>query len=255
MKIRSLKKLGVLTLAMLFVLPLGGCGEEVWELTDTEEEQIVTYAAHIVSKYNKTQTDGITRVIILPEEETEEETVLAEEPESEPSTEGFYAPEEFADLPTTTGTDMDAVNFADSGAAPMELNDVLMIDGFTFAWTDTKIMDDFLDSTSTMLFTPDAGKRYVLLTISVTNVSGEERICDIPEVTPEFQLIVNGNERLKASMTLSSADFQNFQETVGAGETVDTVLFFQRKASEISDSDSYSLEVTLNGVTGKISEK
>lgn len=252
MKRRNGKCALALLSAVLLLLPLAGCGEELVDMTDSEEEEVVTYAAHIVSKYNKKQPDGISRVIIMPEEETGIEEPEAEEPAAPEPTEIDMS--DFEDLPTTTGTNMDAPTL-DAGAAAMELSDILRLDGFSFEWTDTRIMDDFLDPTSTMLFTPDAGKRYVLLTITITNTSDGDKICDIPEVTPDFKLIVNGNERISASTTLSDADFRNFQGTVPAGESAEAMLFFQRKASDISDADNYSLEVTLNGVTGRVSEK
>lgn len=241
-------------LLAVMVFSLTGCGETVVELTTEEEEQITAYAAEIITKYNKKQPDGIQWVYIPEEEETEEEEAPAASTEEEVP-EGYYDPTDFEELPTTTGTNKDAVNAADTSVPEMSLNDILKFEGFDIRWTGTKVSDDFLDPTSTMLFTPDAGKRYVLLTITVTNTTEEAKICDVPEMTPDFKLIVNGSERISASATLAETDFQNFQQTVEPGESVDTQLFFQRKATDIADNDTYSLEATLNGVTGRVSEE
>ncbi len=248
----------ILAGAMLF---FAGCGEALVDMTPEEEAKVTTYAAHIIAKYNKKQPDGLRRVFLPEEEEAETaerpaEEIPAPEESTEMSTEGFYDPEEYADVPTTTGTNMDAVELReDTGAVPMSLTDVIGIPGFDMKWTGTEIADDYMDPSGATLATPNAGKRYVILTVTVTNLTDSEQLCNVAELVPDFKLYPNGESGITASQMLISTDFPTMNEVVPAGESVERKIFFQRKASDISDTDTYELEVTLNGVVGAISQE
>lgn len=240
-------------LLALSMLLLAGCGEEVVTLSDAEEAEVTAYAAHVVSKYNKKQPDGISRVLILEEEETETE----EETEAPEETEEETPEEEFTDLPTTTGTNMDAIPVGETGstAPEMELSEVIPIAGFDMQWTGLSVADDYMDPTGATLATPNAGNRYVICDITVTNQTEEDLLCNVAELVPDFRLFPAGMEGITASQMLASTDFPSMNETVPAGESVVRKIFFQRKAADILDSDTYELEVTLNGVSGKIRER
>ena len=56
------RKIKTTACVLLAALLLGGCGEQPIELTEQEEQTIVDYAAHVVSKYNIKQQDGIVRL-------------------------------------------------------------------------------------------------------------------------------------------------------------------------------------------------
>lgn len=257
-RIRKLLVSGALA-AALFVMT--GCGEQLVDMTDAEEEQIVTYAAHVISKYNKKQPDGICFVPVMETESTTSplsDDPVQQDPPSAELPEGYHDPAEFEDIPTTTGTDMDAIEPGGSGvssnASPMELSEVIGIPGFDMQWTGTTVADDYVDPSGATLATPNKGYRYVILTITIRNTTDSTLRCNIAELVPALVLIANGSERIDASQMLVSTDFATYNEDIGPGESVDTDIFFQRKASDITDSDSYSLEVTLNGVTGSISK-
>lgn len=248
-------------MAALLTVSFAGCGEQVVDLTEDEEEQIVAYASGIISKYNKKQPDGLMFVLIPEEDETSTEETAGAEPDTEASTElpeGYYDPEDFEDLPTTTGTDVDAITIGeaeDTGAVPMELSEVIGIDGFDMQWTGTEVADDYMDPSGAVLATPNAGNRYVILTITVTNQTEADQLCNVAELVPDFELYPGSGDGIRSSQMLVSTDFSSMNETVPAGESVERKLFFQRKESDISEEDTYRFEVTLNGVTGLISEK
>ena len=265
--------LGVLTAALLLMT---GCGDKLVDLTDEEEAKIVTYASHIIAKYNKKQPDGLCYVPV--EVPDTEDASLSQEPDASQPTEteaetetgtadlspvelpeGYHDPDEFADVPTTTGTNVDAITPGGEGsspdAVPMELSDVIGIEGFDMKWTGTSTADDYMDPSGATLATPNRGNRYVIMTVTITNTTDSDLRCNIAELVPYIVSIVNGSERLNANQMLVSTDFATYNADIPAGESVDTYIFFQRKASEIADSDTYGLEVTLNGVTGEITEQ
>ncbi len=249
---------GVLA-AALFVM--SGCGEQLVDMTADEEAKVVTYAAHVIAKFNKKQPDGICYVPVMETES--EESPLSQSPQQDPAAgelpEGYHDPADYEDVPTTTGTNMDAISpegaAVDSNASPMELSEVIGIPGFDMQWTGTAVADDYVDPSGATLATPNKGNRYVILTVTITNTTDSNLRCNIAELVPAIVLIVNGSERINASQMLVSTDFATYNADIGAGESVDTNIFFQRKADDIQDTDSYGLEVTLNGVTGSISQK
>lgn len=267
--IRKAIVLGILAVMMLLMT---GCGDQLVDLTDEEEAKIVTYAAHVISKFNKKQPDGLCYVPIV-ETEMEGEAAggtSATEPGMQPGSdgtqgasgelpEGYHDPEEFADVPTTTGTNVDAIDpvasaYA-SNATPMELSDVIGIEGFDMQWTGTQVADDYVDPSGATLATPNKGNRYVILTVTIKNTTDHDLRCNIAELVPAIALIVNGSQKLDAAQMLVSTDFATYNADVPAGQSVDTCIFFQRKAGDIADSDTYDLEVTLNGVTGSITQR
>ena len=74
-------KLQMTMVALMAAMLMGGCGEEPYELTDQEEELIVNYSAHVVTKYNTYQKEGLSYVW------TEETEALETEQSEEAMTE------------------------------------------------------------------------------------------------------------------------------------------------------------------------
>ena len=264
-----IKKGILLSVLAASLLLMTGCGDKLVDLTDEEEAKIVTYASHIISKFNKKQPDGFCYVPVMETEtgESAAEGPTAEpapEPETEPLAsgelpEGYHNPEDFADVPTTTGTNVDAIDPVPEGyvsdATPMELSDVIGIEGFDMQWTNTSVADDYMDPSGATLATPNRGNKYVILTVTIKNTTDSDLRCNIAELVPAIGVIVNDSEKLDADQMLISTDFATYNADVPAGESVDTCIFFQRKAEDIADSDTYGLEVTLNGVTGSITQR
>ena len=77
MKMKQKKWRGIILL-LLGCLMLTGCGEAPYELTDEEQQLIVSYSAHVVSKFNRYQKDGLTHVPNLEEELADEQEVVPE---------------------------------------------------------------------------------------------------------------------------------------------------------------------------------
>ena len=55
-------RIKMMAAVMAATMLLGGCGDALYDLTDDEENVIVNYAAHIVTKYNTYQREGLTYV-------------------------------------------------------------------------------------------------------------------------------------------------------------------------------------------------
>ncbi len=72
MKSSKIKMTAVFLAAALM---FAGCGEALYELTPEEQAAVVSYASHVVAKYNSYQKDGevfVQQEVLDGEEETEE---------------------------------------------------------------------------------------------------------------------------------------------------------------------------------------
>lgn len=235
---------------------LSGCGEELAELTPEEEAAVISYSAHVISKYNKRQTDGIIRV---PNQLLEEAEAAVQEPEQpEPM------PEEFAEEPVEETSEEPAEESGETDSAPIDTTPidtstpevdlgqfVHLADGLTAAWTYTEVSDHYVDSNA-MSITAGRNKVYVILTIDIKNNTGSAIPCDVLQYGPVFHLWTNGKGKTPNAVTILLNDFSTFQGTVPAGQTVSTKLFFQKSLSGVSPEDSYELDVTLDGSTGRV---
>ena len=63
------KKISLPVMAVAAILLLGGCGTQMYDLSEDEENLVVQYSAHILAKYNIEQKDGMTAA---SSEETQE---------------------------------------------------------------------------------------------------------------------------------------------------------------------------------------
>ena len=52
------KKISLPVMAVSAILLLGGCGTQMYDLSEDEENLVVQYSAHILAKYNIEQKDG-----------------------------------------------------------------------------------------------------------------------------------------------------------------------------------------------------
>ena len=71
------KRMQFLAILLASTVVLGGCGTSLYELTDDEEDLIVSAAAQAVAKHNVFQMDGITDVETetqMQENTTEQDT-------------------------------------------------------------------------------------------------------------------------------------------------------------------------------------
>ncbi len=241
MIMKSVKiRAAALCLAGAFVL--GGCGAEPYELTEQERSAIVSYSAHIISKYNKLQTEGIKYVDMdeAVEEETEEPVESMDEPEgseSESSTEGTE-------------------NQGGGEAAPEEtvpegdLNRLIAADGVTLSYQGCEVKKAYMEKDVYALEAPE-GKAYLVLNFDITNESGAAAAVDSLSMSPTFHAVYtdeSGAEKKAAPVqTLLSNDFSTFEKTLESGETQRVVLFFETEEdAEVFEGLQLLVEVNQN---------
>lgn len=231
MRDRRIKTTACVLLAALF---LGGCGEQPIELTEQEEQTIVDYAAHVVSKYNTKQQDGIVR---LSERDESTETADTENVEQPDSTE--QTPSEGGDA---AGTPEDAA--PDNSVS---LNEAVAIPGIDVQYTGAEFATVYQQNSSYMV-EPDAGNKYLVLHFHLNNAGTEAVDCDMLSRKVSFRMTLNDNVQAAAQVTILLNDLGTYQGTIEAGSGTDTVLLFEVPADTPEDLNKISLEVVENTV-------
>ena len=245
---KTIKRMLTLAAVWLMVFAFSGCGEPLADLTEEEEATIVAYSAHVVSKYNKRQPDGVCRVFLPDEPEEPEEPAESEEPYAEELPEEESPDEAPASEPSA------AQEAAPEDSTPVvDLASFLGSPSLNMNWTYTEVTQSYVNNDAISI-TAGNNNAYVVLTIKVTNPTETDQPLNVLEQAPGFGLKVNGQGKIPCSLTILPTDLSTFEGTIPAGSTVETQLFFQRPVSEIQADDLYALVVTLNGESGKVEQ-
>ena len=213
-------KLRMTAAAMAAMLLVGGCGDAPYELTDQEERIIANYSAHILSKYNKYQREGLAFVSFeLPEADMQEEPV--------------------PDVPETEGTeDVPAIQTA-------TLQELFGTDGLSVSYVGARLADSYVQDEYYAL-NADAGKSYLIVGIDITNIGGTDSEFNQLGSEPKFQAVVNGEVTCSSELTFLLEDFSSYEDMVAAGATVETVLLFQ-VPDTVTEVSSLQLNVAVHG--------
>lgn len=217
-------KLLMTTAVMVTAMMMGGCGEEAYTLTDSEKELIVDYSAHVVTKYNTYQKEGLAYV--WPEEAEEEEaepskTQTAETVVSEAGT--------VAAVPDDTAENADTVYNADAAT----LDELFGVPGIEISYIGARLADNYIEAQNYALY-PDSGKQYLVLGFDVTNTGDAAAYVDYLDNAGKFQVTLNGEVTVSSELTLLLQDFSTFEATLKPGQTKETVLLFQVPATMTS---------------------
>jgi len=245
-----LEKIGVgmkrqkryLFISVLMVsLFLSGCGTQLYEMTQEEEELIVHSAAYFVAKHNIRQKDGVSAEVdpgaIMLEEETE-------------------APEE--SLESDTGMTEDGSFSSGEGTAESTQADGTVTlakalgheEDLFITYDGSYISDNYVEGDAYSL---DAkkGKTYYIMKFTVTNPTKTDVQLDNLTLNPMFKLV--GNEvEVNAEVTFLAKDFSTYLGTIPAGGTVETVILFEIPETQAASISEPELQITVDNKTNKI---
>lgn len=228
--------IGIVALSLV----LGGCGPALHELTAEEEELIVQYAAYVVAKHNIQQKDGMSGVYIGEEDASEEgtsETETETESESETETEGPGDDETPDDGDDTT----EVVTLAEL---------IGHGDDLTITYAGSYTADNYVEGGA---YSVDAaeGKTFYVMKFQLTNSTAQPVEVDNASINPIFKL-VSGTLSVKSEVTFLTTDFSTYTGTIGAGETVETILLFEVSESSAATISDPTLSITIDNVTKNV---
>lgn len=230
------KGISVLLIAFLS-LSLTGCGliPSLYSMTDEEEDQIVSYASKVVSKYNTLQGDGITRVYSSDYEKEEDKT--------EETTDDIAEEE-----PTSQGE----TDVVEDTTKYVTLDAALEQPGISFSYQGLNVSSSYVEGDYLSL-TPDKGYDYLIMQFQLTNTNAEETMIDILSKHPSFTVTVDGATVAKNEQTILLMDLATYQSTIEAGGTANAVLLFQVPTGSASSESSVVLQVKVGGADYDIS--
>ncbi len=197
-------------------LMLTGCSQEaLYELTEEEQQLVVNYSAHMVSKFNTYQKDGLT--YFSQENEPEaiiEETEMTEN--TEMTTGDMTSGGEIADIP-------------EEGISTT-LEEVFEDTGLKISYSGCEIADTYLENDIYAL-KPSYGKTFVILKLTAENEKEEAVILDNMSAGNSFSLkgMLDSGDKYNtpAVMTLLTNDFVTYEGTIEPQAVVDMVLIFE----------------------------
>lgn len=232
----------ITTLMLTAAFTLTGCGEALYELTPEEEAAVVSYASHVIAKFNTYQKDG---EIYVSQEVLdgggEEKNLPADTQQTAPEEEGTEQDIQRTEEQDTQQTGEEAGEQENK----VSIKEALSLDGISTQYGGSSLCGVYEQSDS---FAVDAepGKQLLVLSVKLTNETAGEVSLDILQKKPSFEAVVNGENRVSAQMTILPNDLSTYQGSIPAGESVDTVLIFQI-SEEIKSVTDIELGITIDG--------
>lgn len=223
---------------------LGGCGDEPYELTDSEEDIIVNYAAHVVTKYNSAQTEGLAYVYpeMLEEEESETQETM---PDSVLET------EQGAEENQTGALDVgQAESTQESVPETVSLQELFGFSGVEINYVGAYLSPSYVEDTYYALDAP-VGKNFLIVNIDVLNLADGSAEFNHLALAPKFAASVNGEAYSSAEMTILTGDFSTLEVSLGGGATMETVLLF-KVPDTVTEVESLEMKVSVGGAEYQI---
>lgn len=224
------KRMQFLTILLASTVVLGGCGTSLYELTDDEEDLIVSAAAQAVAKHNIFQMDGITDV----------------EPETEPQMQENTTEQDTQQVQEETNTNTHTGGTkTDTQTKEIALSDLLgknlKVSYKGYSTASSYQEGDYFSVNAT------SGKTLIIMNINVKNTGKKNIKIDMLSKDVTFYGCFNGTDRMVEKKILSTKNLSTYQGKIKPGKSIKTVLAFEvskKQADEISTQD---LQVEMDG--------
>lgn len=224
----------------VMMLFLTGCGTELYELTEEEEDLIVHSAAYLIAKHNSQQKDGVNGYP-LPEsfEEDESESEFESESESESESEGNG---------NGSGVDEDNVKPSEEMISLAEL--IGHKDSLKITYEGSYVSKSYKEGVAYVV-EADAGKAFYVMKIKMTNTTGQDVTVNNAAKSPIMKLVSDA-VTVKSEVTFLSNDFSTYQGKIAAGESVETLLLFEVSEKVAEKITAPKLQITIEKSTKTI---
>jgi hypothetical protein len=226
----------VLAVMSAVTLLLGGCGTPLYDLTEDEENLVVTYSAYALAKHNIYQKDGMTSAVLPEEEETQE--VSSQEETTE-------APQESSETNSSTTADATGSNQNEetvSLAAAVGQESTL-----TVSYKGYKVQDSYTEG-NYLAVDPDVGKRLVVMKFKIKNPTDQDIELDTVSLDNTFYASFDGGTDVKELVSFGAQSLSSYLGVIKAGKSETAVLLFQVPESQ-TEISSVRLKVQLSDAT------
>ncbi|MBR5127812.1 MAG: hypothetical protein IKU69_05230 [Roseburia sp.] len=243
MKMRRERVRGALLL-LLGSLMLSGCGmqEAPYELTEEEQQLIVSYSSHVVSKFNKFQKDGLTYIPESALDEEEEPTEAVTVPETEKTEEDTenVSTEVIGEVQDTE---------IEEPAKETTFETIFADMGLTFTYLGNEVTTSYM-ADSTYAVNAGIGKKLLVLKLKVENLTEEAIVIDNLTsgdiYSAKYTMASEKRYHAKSVMTLLLNDFTTYEGTLEPQAAEEMVIVFEIPA-ETEAVDTVELKIERNG--------
>ena len=246
-----MKKMGKIAGVLFLACALVGCGRQMPELTEEQNEIITEYAVDLLLKYDKNYSN---RLIDL-EAYRKEQASLQARMEAQAAEDAAKAEAEA----------QAAKEAEDSGEAVVDNNTVVEplissieefygIDGVVFQYTGydlTYIYPESAEDESTAFFSMDAtpGTELLILKFLVTNISGGPKELNMLGYGMRTRINVGAGVSENALSTLLLNDLQTYNGTLGADESTELVAVIEVPEGTPIDNVTMTLRSDTDSAT------
>jgi hypothetical protein len=230
------KRFRLLAVVSAATLLLGGCGTPLYDLTDDEQNIIVTYAAFTLAKHNTYQKDGMTNAVLAEEDSQEETTTDTQQESSE------------TDSSTSTG----AATATDEGSGDEDAISLAAAVGqesrLTVSYKGYQVQDSYQEG-DYLAVNPDVGKRLVVMKFKIKNPTDKDIELDTVSLDNTFYASFDGGGRVKETVSFGAQSLSSYLGVIKAGKSKTAVLLFQVPESQADAISSVELTVQMEDST------
>ncbi|MCM1543163.1 MAG: hypothetical protein NC121_18165 [Blautia sp.] len=238
------KRFCVISLAIAAALGMTACGNAIPDMTDAQMQAIGEYAAVALMRYDVDHQSRLVDLELVAQEDARRKE-LAEAEALRKEQEAAAAQEESgADTPVIGADGVPEVE-------QFTMEEVLNLpEGVTITYREMAVCDNYPDGDETFFsLSATDGKRLLVLKFDLYNGSGQDQLIDILSQGAIFRVTANGNTRRTAMTTMLLDDLTCYQDTVGAGSSVEAVLVVEVEGSVAEGLSSLSLDLKNDSKT------
>lgn len=232
------KKCGALIVIMSASLLLTGCGNQIPDMTEEQQQEISEYAA-VILLLADAHSRG--RLIEVPEELLISDNTQVS-PEQSPA--GMDPVEDTPTIEVGEET-------ASSGAQKVE--EVLGLpEGVTLTYQSYSVTDSYpeeADDSNYFALDATEGKRLLVLKFQLTNQTAETQAIDLLSANILYRITVNGNYSRTALTTMLLNDLSTYSGTLDAGAQSEVVLLLEIEQTAEDQILSVSMDVRNGSIT------
>lgn len=236
--------MSLLAITAAAALMLGGCGTQMYALSEDEENLIVQYSAQMIAKYNIGQKDGMTAAV----EETEtaqEETPDTQTNDTQTTPENGTGSDANANTDGTEQPEMETISLAEAIGSKSKLK--VSYKGFT--------VKNIYQEGDYFAVTPDDGNQLVILKFRIKN-SGKKTVkLDTASMDNPFYASFDGGSQIEETVSMGVQSLSSYDGKIKAGQTKTAVLLFQIPKKQSKKISDVALFVKMNDTIYSVSYK
>lgn len=235
------RKKGLVSILLCGVmLSTAGCGTKPYDLSSEEQEKVAAYAAHVVTRYNDRQDEGLIKIQQedFSEDTADSKTTQTDTKDKQENTED-----------NTKNVTSDAEK---PKAETVSLRQALKLeDGLDASFENYDVTDSYVES-DYFAMNATAGKTFLAVHINLKATGGDIE-CDMLKKNLKYRVVINGDKTVAAQTSILLNDLGTYQGTIAGGSAQECVLLFETEKQNVENITSLQLKVS-DGSTSTVSE-